>query len=133
MAADPLLFRQYVQQSGAEFSVAQGIYVETQSGWFSDRTVRYLASGKPALVQDTGWARTYPTGRGLLGFRTLEEAADGANRIAGDYTGHSRAAREIAEAFFDSRIVLSALMAAVDGGPVGAPTDATSRERPVRG
>ena len=71
---DPLAFRRYVQQSGAEFSVAQGIYVETQSGWFSDRTVRYLASGKPAVVQDTGWSRNYPSGQGLLRFRTVGEA-----------------------------------------------------------
>ena len=133
VARDPLLFRQYVQQSSAEFSVAQGIYVETQSGWFSDRTVRYLASGKPALVQDTGWSRNYPSGRGLLGFRTLEEAVDGANRIARDYTEHSRAARAIAEEFFDSRKVLSALMAVVDGHPVDTPADATARERPARG
>jgi hypothetical protein len=133
VAGDPLMFRQFVQQSGAEFSVAQGIYVETQSGWFSDRTVRYLASGKPALVQDTGWARNYPTGRGLLSFRTLEEAVDGVNRIASDYTGHSRAARDIAETFFDARIVLPALIAEIDGRPVDAATDAALRGRPVRG
>lgn len=112
---DPLTFRHYVQHSSAEFSVAQGVYVETQSGWFSDRTVRYLASGKPALVQDTGWSRNYPSGRGLLGFRTLAEAVDGAERIARDYAEHSRAARAIAEEFFDSSKVLSALIEAVDG------------------
>ena len=77
VASDPLAFRRYVQQSGAEFSVAQGIYVDTWSGWFSDRSVRYLASGKPVLVQDTGWSRHYPVGEGLLTFRTLQEAARG--------------------------------------------------------
>ncbi|MGH7450422.1 MAG: glycosyltransferase, partial [bacterium] len=68
--ANPATFRSYVQNSDAEFSVAQGIYVETNSGWFSDRTVRYLASGKPALVQDTGFSRNLPVGVGLLAFST---------------------------------------------------------------
>ena len=90
VAADPFAFRRYVQQSGAEFSVAQGIYVETRSGWFSDRTVRYLASGKPALVQDTGFGRNYPAGRGLVPFRTLEEAVRGADLITRDYEVHAR-------------------------------------------
>jgi hypothetical protein len=102
-----------VQQSSAEFSVAQGIYVDTRSGWFSDRTVRYLASGKPALVQDTGWSRHYPSGCGLIGFRTLDEAVDGADRIAQSYSEHSRAARAIAEEFFDARKVLARLVQAV--------------------
>src|SRR6185295_6838385 len=113
VAGDPLAFRQYVQQSSAEFSVAQGIYVETNSGWFSDRTVRYLASGKPALVQDTGFGRTYPVGEGLLGFTTLEDAVAGAARIARDYEQHCRAARALAEAHFDSDKVLAELVDAV--------------------
>ncbi len=105
-AGDPATFRRYVQSSGAEFSVAQGIYVETRSGWFSDRTTRYLASGRPALVQDTGFGRTLPVGEGLLAFRTLDEAVDGAERIAADYERHSRAARALAEEFLDSDRVL---------------------------
>ena len=92
VASGPVAFRRYVQASGAEFSVAQGVYVETQSGWFSDRTVRYLASGKPVLVQDTGFSRNYPVGEGLVTFRTMEEAVAGAERIARDYAEHSRAA-----------------------------------------
>ncbi len=103
---DPNAFRCYVQTSGAEFSVAQGVYVETKSGWFSDRTVRYLASGKPALVQDTGFSRNYPVGDGLVAFRTLDEAVVGAERIAGDYDRHCRVARSLAEAYFDSDQVL---------------------------
>jgi hypothetical protein len=79
---DPDALRRYVQGSGAEFSVAQEVYTQTRSGWFSDRTVRYLASGKPALVQDTGFCRNYPVGEGLLAFSTLEEAVAGAGRIA---------------------------------------------------
>ena len=110
VAGDPLSFREYVQGSGAEFSVAQGIYVDTRSGWFSDRTVRYLASGKPVLVQDTGFTRTLPAGEGLLAFRTLDEAAAGARAIAEDYERHSRAARRLAEDEFDSDLVLSRLL-----------------------
>jgi hypothetical protein len=112
---DPAAFRRYVQQSGAEFSVAQGIYVDTQSGWFSDRTVRYLASGKPAVVQDTGWSRNYPSGQGLLRFSTIGEAVDAAASIASRYAEHSRAARSIAEEFFDSDKVLSELLETVEG------------------
>jgi hypothetical protein len=110
VAGDPFAFRRYIQESAAECSVAQGIYVETRTGWFSDRTVRYLASGKPALVQDTGFSDTYPTGRGLVAFRTLEEAARGADLIMRDYEAHARAARAIAEQWFDSDIVLSGLL-----------------------
>jgi hypothetical protein len=111
---DPVAFRSYVQESGAEFSVAQGIYVETKSGWFSDRTVRYLASGKPALVQDTGFSRHYPVGDGLLAFRTLEEAVHGAEEIARNYDRHCQAARLLAEDYFDSDKVLGRLLEEVD-------------------
>jgi hypothetical protein len=105
-APDPWTFRRYVQTSGAECSAAQGVYVQTRSGWVSDRTVRYLASGKPALVQDTGSTR-YPVGEGLLTFSTLDEARAGAARISRDYDAHRQAARAIAEEWFDSDKVLS--------------------------
>lgn len=107
---DPQAFRSYVQSSGAEFSVAQGVYVETRSGWFSDRTTRYLASGKPALVQDTGFSRDYLTGGGLLAFTTLEEAVERAEMIAVDYDRHSAAARRVVEEYFDSDKVLGKLI-----------------------
>ena len=110
VAADPDAFRQYVQNSAAEFSPAQGIYVETNSGWFSDRTVRYLASGKPALVQDTGWAAHLPSGDGLLAFTTPEEALAGIDRINSDYPAHARRAAEIAREHFDATRVLPALL-----------------------
>ena len=106
VAGDPRAFRNYVQGSSAEFSCAQGIYVETQSGWFSDRSVRYLASGKPVLVQETGLTGHYSTGAGLLIFRTLDEAAAGADEIAANYARHSAAARAVAERYFDARKVL---------------------------
>jgi hypothetical protein len=109
-AANPDSFRKYVRDSGAEFSVAQGVYVDTNSGWFSDRTVRYLASGKPVLVQDTGFARFLPVGEGLLSFRTLQEAEAGATEIARNYEHHCRAARALAEEYFDSDRVLGRLL-----------------------
>jgi hypothetical protein len=109
VASDPSAFRQYVQESGGELSAAQGIYVETESGWFSDRTVRYLASGKPALVQDTGFSRSIPVGNGLLAFGNVEEVVAGASSIAADYARHSQAARALAESYFDSNRVLGRL------------------------
>src|SRR4051812_4994461 len=109
-SADPDAFRRYVQQSGGEFSVAQGIYVETNSGWFSDRTVRYLASGKPALVQDTGFSDVLPCGKGLVPFRTFEQAIAGAAGIAANYDEHAAAARAVATSHFDSDVVLRRLL-----------------------
>ena len=107
----PRAFRDYVRGSGAEFSVAQGIYVDTSSGWFSDRSVRYLAAGRPALLQDTGFSRNYPVGEGLVAFTTLDEAAAGAERIASDYEAHRAAARALAEERFDSDRVLPRFLA----------------------
>jgi hypothetical protein len=112
-AGSPSAFRGYVQHSSAEFSVAQGIYVDTNSGWFSDRTVRYLASGRPVLVQDTGFSRNYPVGQGLLAFQTLEEAEEGVDQITGNYTRHCQVARRLAEEHFDSSKVIRQLAAQI--------------------
>lgn len=117
VASCPLDFQTYVQQSGAEFSVAQCVYSQTWSGWFSDRTVRYLASGKPALVQDTGFTRNIPTGEGLFAFTTFDEAVAGVSSIASDYARHSDAARQIAADFFDSRQVLGKILETVGVAP----------------
>jgi hypothetical protein len=99
-----------VQGSLAEFTVAKGVYVATQSGWLGDRTACYLASGRPALVQDTGLARHYPLGEGLLTFATFDEAVSGVERIRSDPDLHARAARRLAEREFDSRAVLGRLL-----------------------
>jgi len=107
VAGTPAAFGDYVRSSDAEFSAAQGMYVETNSGWFSDRTTRYLASGRPALVQDTGFSARLPTGKGLVAFSTLDEAVDGARSILADYTVHAAAARAVAESCFDSDTVLA--------------------------
>jgi hypothetical protein len=107
VCAEPAAFRTYVSESSAEFSVAQGVYVETNSGWFSDRSARYLASGRPALVQETGFSRSLPSGDGLVAFSTLDEAAAGARDIVARYDEHRAAARQIAEEHFDSDRVLT--------------------------
>ena len=106
----PADFHAYVQGSRAEFSPAQGVYAHTASGWFSDRSVRYLASGRPVLVQDTGLAAHLPVGEGLVTFASLAGARDGAARIDADSDVHRAAARDIAERYFDSDIVLSRLL-----------------------
>jgi hypothetical protein len=106
----PRDFQAYVQGSGAEFSPAQGVYAHTASGWFSDRSLRYLASGRPVLVQDTGLSDHLPVGEGLVAFDSLAGARDGAARIHADYDAHAGAARAIAERYFDSDVVLSRLL-----------------------
>jgi len=103
-------FRSYVQRSRAEFSVAKNGYVKTRSGWFSDRTACYLASGRPVLVQDTGFSRYLPTGRGLLTFSTLEEAVRGIEVLNADYAAHRVAARQLAEERFAAPKVLQSIL-----------------------
>lgn len=117
VAGDPQAFRRYVRGSAAECSVAQGMYVETGTGWFSDRTTRYLGSGRPALVQDTGFADILPTGDGLVAFTTLDEAAQGARRILADEAHHAAAARQLAEEHFASDVVLGRLCEEVGVAP----------------
>lgn len=110
VASDPWAYRRYIRGSGGEFGVAKNMYVDTRSGWFSDRSVCYLASGKPVLVQDTGLEDLYPVGEGLVTFSTLDEAAAGVEAICGEYERHSRAARHLAEEYFDSTKVLGRLL-----------------------
>jgi hypothetical protein len=107
---NPGAYREYIRGSRAEFMVAKNMYVQTRSGWFSDRSICYLASGKPVLAQDTGLRELYPTGKGLLTFTDLEEAVAGVGELSADYDGHARAARAIAEDYFDSDKVLSGLL-----------------------
>ncbi len=115
--AGPLDFRRYVQGSSAEFSAAQGIYVDTCSGWFSDRTARYLASGRPAIVQDTGVGDTLPVGEGLLTFRTLDEAVERVQEVMEEPERHRKAARGLAEEHLDSDVVLCRLLEHVGVSP----------------
>jgi hypothetical protein len=110
VSSDLNKYRDYIQRSKAEFSVAKHVYVTTRSGWFSDRTECYLAAGRPALVQDTGFSRYLPVGEGLLSFSNLDEAVDGIDRINADYRLHSRRARDLAREHFDARVVLPQLL-----------------------
>lgn len=103
-------YRTYIGQSRGEFSVAHNRYVEFLTGWFGDRSPLYLASGKPVLAQSTGIELHLQTGKGLLTFATMEEAVAGIEEINGNYSLHSRAAREIAEEYFDSDRVLAKIL-----------------------
>lgn len=111
VAGDTTTYQAYIRDSKAEFLIAKNMYVQTRSGWFSDRSICYLASGKPVLAQDTGFARLYPTGEGLLTFSTVDEALAGIDEISRNYLRHSRAARALAEEYFDSDRVLKQLFA----------------------
>jgi hypothetical protein len=99
-------YRNYLQSSKAEWSVAKGGYVQGQSGWFSCRSACYLAAGRPVVVQDTGFSKVLPTGEGIVAFTNMEEAVAGIQSIESDYERHSRAARQIAEEWFDANRVL---------------------------
>jgi len=110
IAADPGSYRSFIQASAAEFTVAKAMYVESRSGWFSDRSACYLASGKPVVAQETGFGRHLPTGEGLLAFSTLEEAVAAVEAVQAGPGRHSHAAREIAEEHFDAGRVLGRLV-----------------------
>lgn len=103
-------YRAYIAGSQAELSPAKHAYVTTRSGWISDRTVCYLAAGRPAVVQDTGVHDEIQTGRGLLTFTDADGAVDALEDVARDLRGHSRAARELAARHFDHRVVLPRLV-----------------------
>ncbi|HEX6299736.1 MAG TPA: hypothetical protein VF148_04655 [Acidimicrobiia bacterium] len=110
VAADPDGYRSYIQSSRGEYSVAKPAYVSFQTAWVSDRSVCYLASGKPVVVQDTGPSEYLPENEGMFRFETVEQAARAIETINDDYPGQCRTARQIAEDFFDSRVVLTDLL-----------------------
>lgn len=112
---DPSSYQDYIRGSKGEFSVAKHGYVASRSGWFSERSAAYLASGRPVAVQDTGFTAWMRTGLGVVPFSTLEEAAEAVARISGDYARHCQAAREIAAEYFDAAKVLPALLAEAGG------------------
>jgi len=116
-------YRDYLRSSLGEFSVAKHTYVRTNSGWFSDRTECYLASGRPAVVQDTGFSAHLPTGEGLMAYTTLEEAQAGLEAVMGDYPRHSRAAQEMTRTYFAAEVVLPRLLEQATAGPAGRPAE----------
>jgi hypothetical protein len=110
MCGDVDRYREYIQTSKADWSVAKNGYVLGQPGWFSCRSACYLAAGKPVVVQDTGFSEILPTGAGILSFRTPEEAAASIQEVHSNYSKHAIAARMIAEQYFDSDKVLTRLI-----------------------
>jgi hypothetical protein len=116
VAASPAAYREFIRSSGAEFGIAKNIYVATDSGWFSDRSACFLASGRPVLCQDTGFGDALPSEEGLVAFSTIDEAEAGVDGILADWSRHSRTARQIAEDLFDARKVLGGLLTELDAG-----------------
>jgi hypothetical protein len=114
VAGDPWCYREYIRRSAAELLIAKGMYVETNSGWVSDRSICYLASGRPVLAQDTGLANLLPTTEGLVTFGSCEQAIDAVGAVRRDRGRHERAARRLAEAYFDAAVVLPALVRKLD-------------------
>jgi hypothetical protein len=115
VSRDPWVYRDYIRSSRGEFSVAKHTYVATNSGWFSDRSECYLASGRPVVVQDTGFSKHLPTGMGLIAFRDAGEARDGLECVVSDYERQTLAAREVARAHFASDVVLAPLLEQATG------------------
>lgn len=107
---DPWLYQDFIERSKAEFSVAKQGYVATSSGWFSDRSAEYLASGRPVVTEETGFSRWLATGRGIFSFRSPEEATAAIEQVSREYELQCLAAREIAHEYFDARRVLASLL-----------------------
>jgi hypothetical protein len=113
VTADLPAYQSYIARSRGELSVAKHAYVKTHSGWFSDRSVCYLAAGRPAILQDTGFTDWLPSGRGVLAFTSLEEAVDRIQQVNAHHAAHCQAAREIAANTFGHDVVLPRLVEAL--------------------
>lgn len=110
VSTDPWTYQRYLAASRAEFTVAKHGYVQSDCGWFSERSAHYLASGRPVITQETGFSPRLPTGTGLLTFRSPEEALAALDDVDRRYHAHCRAARELAEAHFAAERVLASLI-----------------------
>ncbi len=106
----PWPYRDYIETSRGEFSVARDLNVRLRSGWFSERSACYLAAGRPVITQDTGFGTVLPTGEGLFAFLSADEALAAVEEVESDYARHSRAARAVAEEFFRAETVLRKLL-----------------------
>jgi len=122
MTTDPWPYRDYIRASRGEFTVAKDQNVRLRSGWFSERSACYLAAGRPVITQDTGFTDWLRADGGVLAFDSAESAVDALRRVAGDYDRHCREARALAEEYFTSGVVLTALMERATAGaqPVAA-------------
>jgi hypothetical protein len=116
-AGTPDRYQRFIQSSTAELGIAKSGYVLSRSGWFSDRSACYLASGRPVLAQETGFSRFLPTGEGLLSFDTVDDAIAGVDSIRSAYPRHARQARELAQELLDSDRVLGSLLDRLGGAP----------------
>jgi hypothetical protein len=116
VAGTPSDYRDFVRSSRGELSIAKSGYVSSRSGWFSDRSACYLASGRPVVAQDTGIGRRLPTGEGLLTFTTCDEAVEALEKVDRDYARHAVAARRLAVDELDSAAVLGNLLQCAGAG-----------------
>jgi len=121
VSATPEQYRFYIQRSRGEFSCAKPAYVKLATGWVSDRTACYLASGKPAVVQHTGPSRFLPDADGLFRFRNMDEAVRALAQVESDYERHCRLARALAEEYFDARRVVGRVLERALAERVGHP------------
>jgi hypothetical protein len=110
ISSDINRYRDYIQQSRGEFTVARDQYVRPHTGWFSDRSACYLAAGRPVITQETGFSKFLPTGKGLFAFTTMDDVLAAVDAIESDYQGNCRAAREIAAEYFAAEKVVGRLM-----------------------
>src|SRR2546422_7824745 len=110
VASSPELYQAHIQHSRGEFSCAKPSCMKFQNAWVSDRTVCYLASGKPVVVQDTGPSSFLPNGEGMFRFSSVDEAAAALDAINSDYGRHCRAARDLAETQFDAKRILEGVL-----------------------
>lgn len=117
VAHTPAAYQRFVQGSKGEFGIAKSGYVASRCGWFSDRSICYLASGRPVIAQETGFRRWLPTGEGLFAFETLEDILGAIEELRRDYPRHAQAARALAEQYFDSDKVLSCLLERIGAPP----------------
>jgi hypothetical protein len=113
VSTDIATYQRFIAQSRGEFTVAKNAYVRTHSGWFSDRSVCYLASGRPVIMQDTGFSDWLPTGEGVLAFSGPDEALACIEQVDAHYPAHCEAARALAELRFGYKVVLPALLDAI--------------------
>jgi hypothetical protein len=110
VTATPQDYAAYIRGSRGEFSCAKPSCFLLQNAWISDRTLCYLASGKPAVVQHTGPSTLLPDAEGLFRFRTVDEAAAMLEAAESDYERHARAARTLTEQHFDARTVVARVL-----------------------
>lgn len=116
VTATPSAYHAFVQGSKAEFGIAKDGYVAARCGWFSDRSVCYLASGRPVIAQETGFSEFLPTGSGLFAFETVDDVLDAIDRLNHDYGLHQKTARTIATEYFDSTLVLGEFLRRIGAG-----------------